>query len=643
MSAICGIASRNGDLVSPEDLNAMMQSVAHHGPDGLRLWYDRLVGLGQQTHHIAPESFDEVLPCRPAESALTIAASARIDNRAELIRQLRLDQPEVGSCSDRILILAAYEKWGERCPEFLLGDFAFAIWDERERKLFCCRDHMGVRPFFYYADHRRFIFASEPKAILAAGGIETKVNKSKLATLAFPEIKSLFWDQSWFEEIFPLPAGTSLTVDARGIRRNKYWTPQFGTELPYKSDKEILEAFKALMFEVVSARLPGRSPVTALLSGGLDSSSIVSVAARVLQRQNRELHTLSAVLPAASDAGLTDERNFIDQFRDWPNVRVNYVNAGARGPFDNLEELAWGYDSPLITSRHYLYTAFAEAAGTFGARSILDGISGELGPSFEGDDCYAEMLFQFRWRTLLHELKLRKSSDGKSAWRVFDSTVLRPLAAATPLRRLMRRSNSEEAARRRRPIRKEFVETLLAGISPNLQTDMYSRAGVLLGHKHTQLQRQLEVHNKAPGLNGFVGYGQVEMSYPFKDKRLLQFCLAVPSNLKLRDGYRRYLVRAGLDQVLPQQIQWRTTKGPFSPDYFRRYNSQRKQVQSILADIRPNDPVRAVVDIPRLQQLAALPVADNEVDTFGALAALDLVPVAVYLIYFLRRFPDFQH
>ena len=148
MSAITGIFRRDGKPVNPETNQKMNDTLAHRGPDGSRVRCKGSVAFGHQMLHTTPESVQEVLPFENKNSGLVITADARIDNRKELSEELGLENNiEV---SDSQFILKAYEKWGEKCPENLLGDFAFAIWDKNREILFCARDHMGVRPLYYY-------------------------------------------------------------------------------------------------------------------------------------------------------------------------------------------------------------------------------------------------------------------------------------------------------------------------------------------------------------------------------------------------------------------------------------------------------------------------------------------------------------
>lgn len=179
MSGIIGIFRRDGRDVDPADIKKMNDKIAHRGPDGSRVWCEGPVAFGHQMLHTTQESLHEILPFEDEESGLVITADARIDNRKDLAPQLGIEDNE--HVSDSYFILKAYEKWGEKCPEELLGDFAFAIWDKNKEQLFCARDHMGVKPFYYYLSEDLFVFGTEIKSILSIDNVSSKLNEKRLA------------------------------------------------------------------------------------------------------------------------------------------------------------------------------------------------------------------------------------------------------------------------------------------------------------------------------------------------------------------------------------------------------------------------------------------------------------------------------
>jgi asparagine synthase (glutamine-hydrolysing) len=247
MSGIVGLWRLDGQPVARAELMRMAESLAHRGPDGGGVWNDGAVGLAHRMLRTTPESFREWLPLANATGDLILTADARIDNREELIAELGLADRPLDEISDSRLILGAYEKWGEGCPEKLLGDFAFAIWDGRCRRLFCARDHVGVKPFYYYRSARVFAFASEIKALLSLGAVPRQLNEVRVAD----HLVGNFADRTitFYRDIFRLPAAHSMTVTAEDPCP-PYWSwilaripPAIGRE--YAGLREIFTCLRA--------------------------------------------------------------------------------------------------------------------------------------------------------------------------------------------------------------------------------------------------------------------------------------------------------------------------------------------------------------------------------------------------------------
>ncbi len=179
MSGIAGVCNFDGRPVEIFTMETMTKALDHRGPDGSGVWIDGSVGFAHVMLWTTPESLKEKQPLLDASGQLVITANARIDNRDDLIRSL--DLKGHADLSDSELILYAYSKWGEDCPEKLVGDFAFAIWDKRKRALFAARDRIGIKPFYYYhRDGRDFIFASEISPIFKAAGLEKRPDRKAI-------------------------------------------------------------------------------------------------------------------------------------------------------------------------------------------------------------------------------------------------------------------------------------------------------------------------------------------------------------------------------------------------------------------------------------------------------------------------------
>ncbi|MEK6248629.1 MAG: hypothetical protein N2C12_10650, partial [Planctomycetales bacterium] len=173
MGAISGLVNWRSGVSGSSELTPVMDELQQSGADGGWTWNDQTATLGFQT--TVPAAGEIGFLHHDSESGLTITADVRIDNREELCDKLAI--PTGPKMSDTRLVLRAYQKWGEDCPDHLLGDFAFAIWDARRQQLFAARDLAGVRPFYYYSDDSRLVFASDLPAVAAAAGMSRQLNK----------------------------------------------------------------------------------------------------------------------------------------------------------------------------------------------------------------------------------------------------------------------------------------------------------------------------------------------------------------------------------------------------------------------------------------------------------------------------------
>ncbi len=241
MSAIVGIYRLDGGGAEASVLEGMLETMAHRGWDASGAWLDGPVGLGHRMLWTTPESREEKLPAVSAARDLVVTADARIDNRDELLRGLDLSDETPRTITDSELILASYRRWGEGCVEHLLGDFAFAIWDLRRERLFCARDHIGLKPFYYhYRSEGIFVFGSEVKALLAVPAVPRRVNGGRVAGF----LVGLYEDPTatFHDEILRLAPAHCMTVSREGISLRRYWELDPSRELRLGSDAEYAEA-----------------------------------------------------------------------------------------------------------------------------------------------------------------------------------------------------------------------------------------------------------------------------------------------------------------------------------------------------------------------------------------------------------------
>ena len=638
MSGICGFIRTGEQPLPANTLERMMHAIRRLGPDGSGCWQDQSVAFGHQMMQLTPESLHEKLPLYDDECQIALTSDARLDNRAELLRML--DLPPYSGIPDSHVLLKAYERWGKSCASRLIGEFAFAIWDSRTRSLHCFTDPMGVRPlFFTEVPGKFFAFASEVSSLLAFHERQVPLNERRLAMLGVSLLSVYLEPESTcFEGIHRVPPASVLTVGNGTQTRTEYWRPDAGRRIHFRSDDECREAFQEVFFSAVRARLRSAFPVASLLSGGLDSSGIVAAAGHLLARENKRLITLSSVPMTEYGDQVTHEREFLDLFKERANLEMHFVCAPGCGPFDELERLVQSASLCSYSYQHYLYSAFVRTARENGARIILDGHGGELSASCEPAGYMAELLLAARWRALVNELRCLDASR-KVRWRAVKRHVLRPLVPYRTLRLFDRHSRFDHWVEY--PIQDGFVSGVLGRDAENVKEELLQLLTERPDHRKNMikglLHEQRDVRQRSHA--GFADYERARFSYPYFDKRVIEFCLAVDGNFKHLHGTGRRLLRLGMRGLLPGAILQRATKAPICPDYHLRYQRQVLRARQLLQEFARVGSLRAVVDFERAD--AALQAGtDYRVDNPMRLDYRPqfLVPSAVYLCYFLSRF-----
>ncbi len=629
MSAIIGIYHCDGQPVDRADLQQMLDILAHRGPDDSGIWSDGYVGLGHRMLWTTPESLFEKLPLVLSASNLVITADARIDNREELFAALGLIGESSDSITDSQLILHAYQKWRDRTPEYLLGDFAFAIWNQKEQKLFCARDHFGVKPFYYYYQAGKvFAFGSEIKAILCLQEVPCRLNELGIADYLSPtlEDKSI----TSYKGILRLPPGQTLTVDCRNLQLRSYWSLEIGDELKLNSDREYADAFLKIFTEAVRCRLRSAFPISSHLSGGLDSSSVACVARNLLQKENGSgLHTFSNIF---NDVPECDERPFINNVLEQGGFIPHYVHADRSGPLSEWKHFFQYIDEASIGPSHFVTWGLNRATQQAGIRISLDGFDGDTTVS-HGANYFAELVRQGNWTTFIAEANAVSQHFDTSLTALFNEYVI------TYIEELTQHGKWIDFAKVTNEIGKHFqvsrkqlfighgvkplIRQLLGRCKKSLQNDtsiinpnFAQRVGLDRG---IQSQNQLQTSTVSVREDQWRSLTcalftltlelvdqssaafSIESRHPFMDKRLIEFCLALPPEQKLRQGWSRAVMRRAMDNILPKQIQWRGGKTVMTPNFLRgMLHLDRELVDEVISS-NPNS-IKEFVDLNSLHK-----------------------------------------
>jgi asparagine synthase (glutamine-hydrolysing) len=554
MSGFCGQFNRDGRPATAEDLASSMEALAHHGRDGHGVWFGGPVAFGHQMLHVTPESMDETLPCRQPHPPLAITGDFRLDNRAELLAELDAPRESWAALPDSAIILRAYARWGVDCADRLLGDFAFVVWDETAQHLFCARDFIGAKPFYYHATPEGFYFAGDIVALLAFDAVSDELDlRYARSYLEYGRFYHL--EYSFFQDVRKLPPGHTLTVSARGLDKCRYWLPEGSPEIRYARDEEYFEHLRALLDEAVGARLRSAFPVGSHLSGGLDSSTVAVLAARRLKQRGETLHGFSwSPPPAESEFPLADERALIETICEAEGIIPVYTPTQS----DDLIAI-WTRDitrHPEHTLRWEVTTS--RIAEAMGKRVLLSGWGGDEGVTFNGRGYLADLFRHGRWITMTRELALRSRVYNDDFWGNLKSRVILPLLPDGLVRRLRPALMDVKPA----PLPVRFLQpvfaTRLSRAAPYPPSDLRERPGArnyqirLLHHGH--LTERMESWADNGGQRG------LEYRFPLLDRRVVEFALGIPGRLYNSRGWKRYLFRQTASGVLPEEVSWHQSK-----------------------------------------------------------------------------------
>jgi asparagine synthase (glutamine-hydrolysing) len=578
MSGIAGIYNTDGSPANEAQLQSTLRSLAHRGPDGIGTWLGgTAVMLGHRMLRATPESRFERQPLATSDNQVCVTADARIDNRDELRSALADRGISLRSDSDTELILQSYEAWGEDCPNKLLGDFAFAVWDGRKRRLFCARDPIGIKPLYYHFDGTTFRFASTAEALLSDGTVPRRPNirRMGLALLGRRDDR----DESLFADVVRLPAAHTLCVHDGRLSKSRYWDIDPTVSIRCGSDAEYAERFLELFRSAISVRMRGGERVGVLVSGGLDSSSVACVAKRALSADSQALECYSIVFNEPS----CDERQYVDALTRECGIPVIHFAEEQYRSWLELDRTA-EYPGCLYSPTLFMMGPALERAQAVQLGSILTGVG--------GDDILAssvshltDLTSQRRFGQLFRQLRSDAELLGCSRWPLVRDYCVRPFVPGV-IRSAWR---SVKGGPRD------------GTVPPWLNGDSLRAAGVFetaeppSANGRFPCRSQQRIRDAIAGgwnttaaldrLDGFVSHFGLDCRHPFLDRRLVEFAVAIPEDQRWSGPWRKAVLRRAMTGILPETIRTRRDKADFTPFVDRQIRErQAEQVDFLLQD-----------------------------------------------------------
>lgn len=556
MCGICGIYNRErGHAVAGADIQAMCDAIIHRGPDDEGQYIQGPVGLGMRRLAIIDLATGRQ-PILNEEGDAVIVLNGEIYNYLELRRDLESCGHHFRTRSDTEAVLHAYEEYGEECPSYLNGMFAFAIWDEKRQRLFIARDRIGKKPLYYHFDGKRLVFASEIKAILRLREIPREVDPRALdAYLTFEYIPAPL---SIFKSIRKLPQGHWLSLDRQGLQIRRYWRLLYRASA--KAEADLAAEFLDLLRDAVRIRLMSEVPLGAFLSGGLDSSAVVAMMsqtatagvksysigfdnatynelpwARLVARHFGTEHHEEIITPDA--VGLTERivRQLDEPLGDFSVFPTWMVSEMARKHVtvvlsgDGGDELLGGYETYIAerTARRYARLpgwlrkgAIEPLVALLPPTEKKKGFINKSRRFIEGCRLPAD-LQHVRWMIFLQEAEKRL---------LYSGALRGELTAHDPY---------------------GFIRQAFAGCDSPAPLDQQEYVDIV-----TYLADDIMV--KVDRMSMAVS---LEARAPFLDYRLVEFCASLPPHLRLNGKRSKYIFKEAFRGILPDEILDRRKEG----------------------------------------------------------------------------------
>ena len=564
MCGIAGIISVKEQDVSAARLKQMTDAIAHRGPDGEQHWINETshVGLGHRRLAIIDLSEAAAQPMHYS-GRYTIVYNGEIYNYLELKEDLVKAGCHFSTLSDTEVILALYDRYKEQCLSMLDGMFAFAIYDSMAAEIFFARDRFGEKPLYYsYQPGKYFLFASEMKGLWAAG-IPKTANKAMLYNyLSFGYLQNpLDKTATFFEDCHSLPHACFMKLSVADCTLKTpvvYYTPG-ASAVEHTGREEAVEKFSALFYTAVKRRLRSDVPVGSSLSGGIDSSLIVTVIDQLLKGKGQPQKTFSAVFPGFEK----DESRFMKMVGATTQTEPHYIFPTAGGLLQHISTVCYHQEEPFTSSSVYAQYCVMEDARRNNVTVLLDG---------QGAD---EYLAGYPFFLTAYFNDLKKNHPQLYHQEYADYTRLH---RSNDINGLLKKDT--------RYYIRSFAPGLVSALK-NTRAAWKQQRDPFFASDFFAAYKNETYHNKADfsslnmalqqavfdgGLQSLLRYADRnsmahgrEVRLPFLFHEIVDFVLSLPPHYKIHNGWTKWIMREAFKELLPPEIAWRKDKIGYEP------------------------------------------------------------------------------
>lgn len=581
MCGISGYIDKFNSIENLELIKAMTDAVSHRGPDDEGFFLEGCLALGHRRLSIIDLSPDGHQPMHyRGESDFVIVFNGEVYNYPELREELKALGHTFVSGSDTEVVLSAYVEWGDACVSRFNGMWAIAIYDRKKSRLFCSRDRFGVKPFYYIDEPGVFAFGSEIRQLLPLLG-DVKANSELLLDFIITSTAD-HTNDTFFRNVKKLPAGHNLVFDLQSGRHTieRFYEIAQRTELQSLDVDAAVEIYRERLTEAVTIRLRADVPVATCLSGGLDSSAIATVASKLYQKQSgSRFHAITAISEQSSnDESVYAQVIVQNSDLEWIKVKPTYEDF-----VSTLQDVVVAQEEPFTSPSLTMQYFVMKAARENGVPVLLDGqAQDELCLGYEKYYA-AHFLTTFRRRGVRAAI-----ASLFNAWK----------------------NNSNMAPHR---IAMYLVGGLFAGLRYKFYRHRHSyiKASASVP-KHLaafskacfdefQIQKLEVTSTNLPLLLRYEDknsmHHSIEARLPFLDYRFAETVLSLSGDMKIRDGWTKWVVRKAMDGKMPDAITWRKNKMGFEAPEDLWLAKHKDEMRKVVLD---SDLLKSFCDMDKL-------------------------------------------
>ena len=545
MCGISGIINKSNVQVSDFSIREINDLISHRGPDGEGFYFGDNFALGHRRLSIIDLSEGGAQPMTFGTDQYVITFNGEIYNYVEIKNELKNEGYVFNSESDTEVILAAYDKYGVDCVNHFNGMWSFAIFDKLKNILLCSRDRFGIKPFYYSNNSDSFIFGSEIKQVIHTH-TENKYNKQVLLDYLIGGFEECTND-TFFEGVEKLQQGHNLTYDlsSHEINITPYYSIHIDSSLHSKNEEESVKAYSECLHTSIALRMRSDVEVGVCLSGGLDSSSVVSISSALLKESsNKKINTIHA----NSTEKATNETAFAKKVADFCDAELNEVQPTYSDFKNVLDQVIKGQEEPFGSASIIMQYFVLKEARSKNCIVMLDGQGGD--ETLLGYEKYYPAYLM----SLKGIKKFKAFINSSKNSKLCKKDLLAYYVYFTKYKVRLKRLKS-----RHKYVKPEVLANYNSSILKNI-TKSYKDITSLqkLELQSTQLPHLLKYEDKNSMLHS------VEARLPFLDYHCVETALSLPNEFKIKDGWTKYLLRKTIDKKLPDDVTWRKNKLGFN-------------------------------------------------------------------------------